>query len=31
MFQADRIHPNKKAQPILLDNVWEVLGPALSE
>lgn len=21
-FQADRIHPNQQAQPILLDNVW---------
>ena len=24
-FQADRIHPNQQAQPLLLDNVWPVL------
>ena len=24
-FQADRIHPNQKAQAIMLDNVWPVL------
>jgi acyl-CoA thioesterase-1 len=29
MFQADRIHPNVAAQPILLDNVWPVLMPWL--
>jgi acyl-CoA thioesterase-1 len=29
LFQADRIHPNETAQPILLDNVWAVLGPML--
>lgn len=25
LFQPDRIHPNEKAQPILLDNVWPQL------
>ena len=29
MMQADGIHPNATAQPVLLDNVWQVLGPAL--
>jgi acyl-CoA thioesterase-1 len=29
LFQADRIHPNETAQPMLLDNVWAVLGPML--
>jgi len=28
-FQADRIHPNVKAQPLMLDNVWKVLAPLL--
>ncbi len=31
-MQADGIHPNAKAQPVLLDNAWpiirEALGPA---
>ncbi len=27
MFQADRIHPNSAAQPIMLGNVWPVLLP----
>jgi acyl-CoA thioesterase-1 len=26
LFQADRIHPNEKAQPLILDNVWPVLS-----
>lgn len=30
MFQADRIHPNEKAQPRMLDNVWPHLVPLLS-
>lgn len=30
MMQADGIHPNVAAQPLLLDNVWKVLGPALA-
>lgn len=25
LFQPDRIHPNEKAQPLLLDNVWPQL------
>ncbi|MDH4190917.1 MAG: arylesterase [Betaproteobacteria bacterium] len=29
LFQDDRIHPTAEAQPILLDNVWAVLGPLL--
>lgn len=29
MMMADGIHPNKKAQPLLLENVWDVLEPAL--
>lgn len=28
-MQADGIHPNESAQPILLENVWQTLGPAL--
>ncbi len=28
-FQSDGIHPNAKAQEIMLDNVWQVLAPAL--
>jgi len=29
LFQSDRIHPNEKAQPILLDNVWPALRKLL--
>ena len=29
LFQADRIHPNTQAQPLMLDNVWKVLAPML--
>jgi acyl-CoA thioesterase-1 len=29
MFQADRIHPNERAQARLLDNVWPQLAPLL--
>jgi len=29
-FQADQLHPNAKAQPILLDNVWVELQPLLT-
>jgi len=29
MFQADTIHPNEQAQPILMDNVRKVLEPML--
>lgn len=28
-FQPDRIHPNQRAQAIMLDNVWPVLKPLL--
>ena len=28
-FQPDGIHPNAKAQPLLLDNVWAGLTPLL--
>ena len=28
-FQSDGVHPNANAQPIMLDNVWEVLEPVL--
>ncbi len=28
-FQPDRIHPNARAQPLLLDNVWVQLSPLL--
>ena len=30
LFQPDRIHPKAQAHPILLDNVWAVLGPMLT-
>jgi acyl-CoA thioesterase I len=30
LFQADRIHPNERAQPRLLDNVWPQLQPLLA-
>jgi acyl-CoA thioesterase-1 len=30
MFQADRIHPNEKAQARMLDNVWPHLMPLLA-
>ena len=29
MFQADRIHPKEAAHPLMLANVWRVLGPML--
>ena len=28
-FQPDGIHPNARAQPLLLDNVWVQLTPLL--
>jgi len=28
-FQADRIHPNAEAQPLILDRVWQGLRPLL--
>ena len=30
LLQADNIHPNENGQPVLLDNVWKVLEPALA-
>ena len=29
LLQADRIHPNAEAQPILLDNAWPVISATL--
>ena len=29
LMQADGIHPNEKGQPVMLENVWQVLEPAL--
>ncbi|MEY3182793.1 MAG: hypothetical protein RLZ35_778 [Pseudomonadota bacterium] len=29
-FQADGLHPNEDAQPILLNNVWSILEPVLN-
>jgi len=29
LMQSDRLHPKAKAQPLLLNNVWEVLVPKL--
>ena len=29
LFQDDRIHPNAKAHPIIVDNVWPVLRAQL--
>jgi acyl-CoA thioesterase-1 len=28
-FQADRIHPNEQAQPLILERVWPALRPLL--
>jgi acyl-CoA thioesterase-1 len=28
-FQADRIHPNEKAQPLMMKNVWPQLRKML--
>lgn len=30
-FQPDRIHPNQRAQSVLLDNVWPALKPLLAK
>jgi acyl-CoA thioesterase-1 len=27
LFQADRIHPNEAAQPIMFQNIWTALTP----
>ena len=29
LMQGDRLHPNERGQPVLLDNVWPVLKPLL--
>ena len=31
LMQADGIHPNAAAQPILLDNAWPIIEEALQE
>lgn len=31
MMQSDGIHPSVAAQPVLLENVWNVLAPALNK
>jgi len=31
LLQADRIHPNSKAQPILLDNAWPIISATLDD
>ena len=31
LMQDDGIHPNEKAQPVLLDNAWPVIQKALNE
>ncbi len=31
LLQEDRIHPNEKAQPILLDNAWPIIRATLDE
>ena len=30
LLQADRIHPNTEAQPLLLDNAWPIISASLS-
>ncbi|MEM7259629.1 MAG: arylesterase, partial [Pseudomonadota bacterium] len=30
-FQSDGVHPNVEAQPIMMNNIWEVLEPLLEE
>jgi len=31
LLQADRIHPNAEAQPVLLDNAWPIISAALHD
>ncbi len=31
LLQDDRIHPNSKAQPILLDNAWPIISATLAK
>ena len=30
LMQPDGIHPRAEAQPVMLENVWRILGPALT-
>ena len=31
LMQADGIHPNADAQPVLLDNAWPIISEALAD
>ena len=31
LLQADRIHPNTEAQPILLENAWPIISATLDD
>jgi acyl-CoA thioesterase-1 len=31
LLQADRIHPNAEAQPVLLENAWPIISAALRD
>ncbi|HWU97214.1 MAG TPA: arylesterase [Oxalicibacterium sp.] len=31
LFQADRIHPNENAHPIILNNIWPALEPLIAK
>ncbi len=31
LFQADQLHPTAEAQPLILDNVWPVLGGVIAQ
>ena len=31
LFQNDGLHPKAKAQPIIMQNIWQVLKPLLSD
>lgn len=31
LFQADGMHPNASAQPLILENVWKILRPLLKQ
>jgi acyl-CoA thioesterase-1 len=31
LMQHDGIHPTAEAQPVILENVWEELGPMLQD
>ena len=30
LLQADRIHPNSEAQPLLLDNAWPIISASIA-